>query len=267
MSSAGFRIVIPARYGSSRLPGKPLMSLAGRPMIEWVWRSAASAGADAVVVATDDARIFDAVRGFGGEALMTATTHRSGTDRLAEAADALGWPADAVVVNLQGDEPCVPGALLRQLAESLLDRPDAGMATVATPITAGDELFNPNVVKVVLNDAGLAQYFSRAPIPWLRDMFDVLTDRTSEAVSLPSGVPFLRHLGLYAYRVATLARIARAEPNPLERAESLEQLRALGLGIGIFVSVVAEAPGHGVDTPGDIERVAAYLTSGAREPS
>ncbi len=264
MSSAGFRIVIPARYGSSRLPGKPLMPLAGRPMIEWVWQSAASAGADAVVVATDDKRIFDAVRGFGGEALMTATTHRSGTDRLAEAADALGWPADAVVVNLQGDEPCVPGALLRQLAESLLARPDAGMATVATPITTGAELFNPNVVKVVLDDAGLAQYFSRAPIPWLRDLF---IDGTSEVESLPSGVPFLRHLGIYAYRVATLARIAQAAPNPLERAESLEQLRALGLGIGIFVAVVAEAPGHGVDTPGDIERVAAYLASGAREPS
>ncbi len=238
-----FSVVIPARYGSTRLPGKPLRLLAGRPMIAHVWERGVDAGASEVIVAADDERICAAVAAAGGRALMTSPDHTSGTDRLAEVAQRLGWPADRVVVNLQGDEPCMPGSLIRLVAGALAAHPAAGIATVATPIRDRSEVANPNVVKVVIDDDHMASYFSRAPIPWVRDD------------SLASEVIFLRHLGLYAYRVSTLLRVSAAEPRPNEIAESLEQLRGLALGVGIHVSIVEQAPGHGVDTEEDLARV------------
>ena len=254
-----FRVVIPARHASQRLPGKPLLPIAGRPMIEHVWRNAIESGAEEVLVATDDARIAAAVEGFGGRALMTSPDHASGTDRLAEVAQRLGWAGDDVVVNLQGDEPCVPGALLRQVAAALHARPAAGIATVATPITEARELFDANAVKVVLDDHGMASYFSRAPIPWVRGLFDGAL--AGDVPSLPADVPFLRHLGIYGYRAATLGRVAAAPGRASERAEALEQLRALALGIRIHVSVIAQAPGPGVDTEADLAHVERVLAS------
>lgn len=250
MESFEFCVVIPARYASSRLPGKPLRHLAGRPMIEHVWRNALGSGAREALVATDDERILAAVQGFGGRAVMTSPDHASGTDRLAEIATRLGWPDDTIVVNLQGDEPCIPGDLLRQTAAALHAHAGAGIATVATPIRHVRELFDENVVKVVLDEAGMACYFSRAPIPWVRGAF-----AAGNLPSLPEGIPFLRHLGIYAYRAGTLRRVAGEASRAIERAESLEQLRALALGIRIHVSVIEQAPGVGVDTEDDIARV------------
>lgn len=250
-----FRVVIPARHGSTRLPGKPLRLLAGRPMIEHVWRRALESGADEIVVACDDERIRDAVAGFGGRAVMTSPDHPSGTDRLAEVIAREGWPDDAVVVNLQGDEPSMPGAAVARVAAAL--RGPAGIATLATPIRAVEDLFDPSVVKVVLDDAGMARWFSRAPIPWARDAF-----AGGRPAALPDGVPYLRHLGLYAYRAAVVRRVTAAPPHPHERAESLEQLRALAMGIAIAVAVLEEAPGHGVDTEADLARVDRELRGG-----
>jgi 3-deoxy-manno-octulosonate cytidylyltransferase (CMP-KDO synthetase) len=251
-SAPDFCVVIPARHGASRLPGKPLRLLAGRPMIAHVWERAVESGARTVVVATDDERISAAVEAFGGTALLTSPEHASGTDRLAEVAAREGWPDDALVVNLQGDEPCMDPALLRLVAASLDERPSFGLATVATPIRAAGDLFDPNVVKVVVDDAQRACYFSRAPIPWVRGRF---CGEDAPSGPLPEGVPFLRHLGLYAYRVEVLRRLCAAAPRPCERAESLEQLRALALGVDIHVSIVQNAPGHGVDTEADLARV------------
>jgi 3-deoxy-manno-octulosonate cytidylyltransferase (CMP-KDO synthetase) len=226
-----FRVVIPARFGSTRLPGKPLRLIAGRPMIAHVWDRAVEAGASEILVATDDDRIREAVEAFGGRAIMTATTHASGTDRLAEVAARLGWRDDAVVVNLQGDEPLMPASALRAAVDALRAQPQAGIATLATPIREEADVADRNVVKVVVNDARLACWFSRSPI-----------SRT-------------RHLGLYVYRVGVLKRIAAEPPRPEEKAESLEQLRALAMGIGIAVQVLDSAPVHGVDTEADLRRV------------
>jgi 3-deoxy-manno-octulosonate cytidylyltransferase (CMP-KDO synthetase) len=258
MSAAEFRVVIPARFGSSRLPGKPLLDLAGKPMIEHVWRRAQESGAHAVIVATDDERIARAVERFGGEAVMTAASHASGTDRLAEVARVLGWPEEAVVVNLQGDEPLLPGRWLSRMAELLASEPSAGIATLATPIQNSEDIPNPNVVKVVTDHRGFALYFSRAAIPWFRDAYR----QPSEFPLVHGGVPVLRHLGLYAYRVSALARISNAPAAGLEQAEALEQLRALFLGIRIRVEVTSESLGRGVDTAEDLEAVAEILRSG-----
>lgn len=236
-----FRIVIPARFGASRLPGKPLVDVGGKPLVVRVWENAVRAGAREVVVATDDARIRDAIEQSGGTAVMTAPEHASGTDRLAEVAQELGWEDDAIVVNLQGDEPMIPGALLMELAAALGEHPSAGIATMATPIASADDVTKASVVKVVIDRDGFALYFSRAPIPFDRD-------GTGDA-------PYLRHLGLYAYRVATLRILSGTERSAYERAESLEQLRALENGIRIHVTVVDEAPPHGVDTEEDLDRV------------
>lgn len=244
-----FKVVIPARYGSTRLPGKPLRMLGGTPMIVHVCRRARACGAEEVVVATDDERIVSAVEDAGFEALMTSPDHASGTDRIAEVAEVRGWGADDVVVNLQGDEPQMPPALVTQVAEDLSRHPDASVATVATPLTDRAALFDPNQVKVVLDAAGYAAYFSRAPIPWHRDGF-----AASDSV-LPEGVPFLRHVGLYSYRVGFLRRFVGWPPAPTERAESLEQLRALWNGDRIHVSVTDEPPPRGVDTPEDLAHV------------
>lgn len=250
-----FRVVIPSRYGSTRLPGKPLREIAGRPMIAHVWDRAVESGAAEVVVATDDERIRDAVLGFGGEVEMTSADHSSGTDRIAEVAARRGWPRDAVVVNLQGDEPALPGELVAAVATGLAAHRGAAIATLATPIAEPAQLFDPNAVKAVLADSGRALLFSRAPIPWVRDAF--VPGQIPER--LPDGVSFLRHIGLYAYRVKVLERLTNAPSATIERAESLEQLRAFDLGLDIHVTVVEKAPPDGVDTENDLARVARYL--------
>lgn len=248
-----FRIVIPARYGASRLPGKPLVDLGGRTLIARVWEQAVASGAAEVVVATDDERILSHCRDIGADAALTAPDHQSGTDRIAEVARTRGWPADGVVVNLQGDEPCMPAALVRQVADALLQADALDMATAATPITDGKALFDPHVVKVVTAADGTALYFSRAPIPWHRDEF--LRSRSH----LPRGMIFLRHIGLYAYRVGFLEHFVAWPPAPLETAESLEQLRVLWHGGRIGVVLAGEAPGPGVDTADDVSAVLEWL--------
>ncbi|MDQ2696086.1 MAG: 3-deoxy-manno-octulosonate cytidylyltransferase [Pseudomonadota bacterium] len=253
MSHGDFRVAIPARYASTRLPGKPLLAIAGRPMIEHVHRRALASGAREVVIATDDPRIRDAAEGFGATVCMTDAGHASGTDRLAEVAQRLNWPDEAIVVNLQGDEPLMPPPLLAQVARGLEEHPEAGIATVATPLHDRREVFDPNVVKVVLDAQGYALYFSRAPIPYHRDAFA----RGGDA--LPEGALYLRHIGLYAYRAEILRRYPRLPPCMPERAESLEQLRALWNGIRIHVLVTDAAPPVGVDTPADLARVEAVL--------
>ncbi|MBU1192698.1 MAG: 3-deoxy-manno-octulosonate cytidylyltransferase [Gammaproteobacteria bacterium] len=249
----GFKVVIPARYGSSRLPGKPLRVLAGAPMVEHVYRRACESGADRVVIATDDARIETVARGFGAEVVLTSAAHPSGTDRLAEVVDTLGWEDAAIVVNLQGDEPLMPPALLQQVAGNLAAHPDAAIATLATPITEAAELFDPNVVKVVCDAQGYAMYFSRAPIPWARDSFAAGRDE------LPGDIAFRRHLGMYAYRASFLRSYRELTPAPHESSEMLEQLRALWHGAKIHVADAVAQPGPGVDVEADAERVSALL--------
>lgn len=241
-------LVIPARLGSTRLPEKALADVAGKPLVVRVLEAARTASAARVIVATDALEIARVVRAAGGEVAMTRDDHASGTDRIAEVVAGMELPPEAIVVNLQGDEPHVPASLLDGLAAALDARPDAALATLAAPITTPAELFDPNVVKVTCDDEGYALTFSRAPIPWVRDAF--VPGRPD---ALPSGVPFLRHLGLYAYRAATLARLCVAEESVLERAERLEQLRALAMGMRIHVGLAAEAPLRGVDTLEDLE--------------
>lgn len=249
----GFTVVIPARFASSRLPGKPLRLLAGRPMIEHVHRRAVESGAERVVVATDDRRIAEACSVFGAECLLTSAEHASGTDRVAEAAVRLGLPPEAVVVNLQGDEPLMPPELLRTAAESLTDAP---VATLALPMDDPSELASPHAVKVVLNARGHALYFSRAPIPFDREAFG--PDGRPGEQFRPAG-DYLRHLGIYAYRAEFLARYGRLSACPLERRESLEQLRVLWAGEPIRVAVVDLRPPPGVDTAEDLTRAERWL--------
>lgn len=249
-----FRVVIPARFASQRLPGKPLLSIAGRPMIEHVYARARQSGARDVVVATDDNRIAAAVEGFGGRVCMTSTEHTSGTDRIAEVVQQLGWPDDAVVVNLQGDEPMMPPDLLRQVAIVLRDHAAADMATLAVPLDDPGQLFDTNVVKVVSDRSGYALYFSRATIPWKRDDFEPAGDVQQDWLH-----GLYRHLGIYAYRTAYLKGYADLSVAPIERMEALEQLRVLWHGGRIAVGVAEEAPPAGVDTAEDLERIAAEL--------
>lgn len=248
-----FKVVIPARYASSRLPGKPLALIAGVPMVEHVYRRALESGADEVLIATDDQRIQECVNGFGGNVVMTRADHASGTDRLAEVAALQGWRDDTIVVNVQGDEPLMPPTLIRFVAEDLALHPDAAIATLCTPIVEAEEFFDPHAVKVVRDQAGYALYFSRAPVPWDRDEF------ATGSRCLPQGVPHLRHLGLYAYRASYLRDYATMAPAPIETSEMLEQLRALWHGARIHVADAPETPGPGVDTPEDLDRVAALL--------
>jgi 3-deoxy-manno-octulosonate cytidylyltransferase (CMP-KDO synthetase) len=249
-----FRAVIPARFGSTRLPGKPLLPLAGEPMILHVYRAALRSGAADVIVATDDARIRDACRAAGASVEMTASEHPSGTDRIAEIAHRRGWAGGDVVVNVQGDEPLIPPALVGQVAALLLSTPAAAIATLATPLASQREYLDPNVVKVVARPDGMALYFSRAPIPW---------DRDGAAGGNPGHRGARRHLGLYAYRVAALRALAAAPPAELERRERLEQLRALAIGLAIVVADAVEQPGPGVDTPEDLARIEALMRRGA----
>ncbi len=249
-----FRVAIPARYASTRLPGKPLRLLAGRPLLEHVYRRAVASGALEVVIATDDSRIRAVAEGFGATVCMTAPEHPSGTDRLAETAAQCGWPDDAIVVNVQGDEPGLPPALVRQVAADLAAHPAAGIATACTRADTAAEVFDPNAVKVVRDAEGYALYFSRAPIPWQRDAFH---STGAPPVALPPTTAWLRHIGLYAYRVAVLRRYPTLTPAPAEQAEALEQLRALWHGIRIHVMDAAQAPPPGVDTEADLARLAA----------
>lgn len=246
-----FRVVIPARYASSRFPGKPLVELAGRPMLHWVHDNARRSGASEVLVATDDVRIAEAARGFGAAVVMTAATHASGTDRIAEAATRAGWESGDIVVNLQGDEPLLLPRLLRQVAELLARHERADLATLAVPVTSVEEYLDPNAVKVVADAEGRALYFSRAPIPWTRDGADGGLAGQREFGDA------LRHVGMYAYRVGALRRITALPPSRYERREKLEQLRALEAGLRIVVAECSEPPGAGVDTPADLERARA----------
>lgn len=244
--SQSYKVVIPARYASTRLPGKPLRELLGKPMLQHVWEAASQCSADQIVIATDDERIESAAREFGAEVCMTASTHASGTDRLGEVVAKLDWPDDTIVVNVQGDEPLMPPGLIDQVANDLAANNKASIATVATPLVAAGEFFDPNVVKVVTDKAGYALYFSRAPIPWDRD---VLMD---DVKALPIGIVPLRHIGIYAYRVAYLNRYAEMRSCPLEQAEQLEQLRAIWYGEHIHVAEAGQRPGPGVDTEDDL---------------
>ena len=247
-----FIVAIPARYGSTRLPGKPLLPIAGEPMVVHVARRARAAGAAEVVVATDDARIEAALARSGVRVAMTRADHASGSDRLAEVATMLGWPDDAIVVNLQGDEPLAPASGIRAVAQALVED-DAPMATLATPLAGSEELFDPNCVKLVRRADGRALYFSRAPLPWPRDAFAQRRD------ALPAGVPFLRHIGIYAYRAGFLAQYARLVRTPLEQAESLEQLRVLEHGHAIAVRLTPEPFPPGIDTEADLARAEQWL--------
>jgi 3-deoxy-manno-octulosonate cytidylyltransferase (CMP-KDO synthetase) len=251
-----FRVVIPARYAATRLPGKALMPLAGKPIVQWVYERASAAGAQEVLIATDDDLIVSAAHSFGAEAVMTAAAHASGTDRIAEVARVRGWPPASVVVNVQGDEPLMPAALIQQVAALLARHADADIATLASPITEIREFLDPNTVKVVTDGAGRALYFSRAPIPWNRD-------------GAPAGLASQRdlsgarrHIGIYAYRVAALLRLAALPVSALETSEKLEQLRALEDGFDIRVGDAVERPGPDVNTLTDLERVRAQIAHG-----
>lgn len=254
-----FKVVIPARHGSSRLPGKPLLLLAGEPMIVHVCRRALESGADEVIVATDDTRIVEAVIGLPVRAMLTSEHHNSGTERIAEVAERAGWPDDTVVVNLQGDEPLITPALLRATAEALAGQHRAGIATVCAPVKERAELFNPNAVKVVLDKDGYALYFSRAPIPWDRAAFA----EADQGQPLAGAMPHYRHIGLYAYTVAFLRRYVAWPVSALEGVEALEQLRILWHGEAIRVLPVDHVPEAGVDTPEDLVRVDQALRSGS----
>lgn len=253
--AAAFRIVIPARYASTRLPAKPLADIAGKPMIVRVLERVQSAGASETWVATDHEGVRDAVQAAGGSVVMTRPDHPSGTDRLAEVAEARGWADEDIVVNVQGDEPLIDPGIVAAVAQALANDGEAAIATAAHAIHDPAEVFNPNVVKVVCDAAGRALYFSRAPIPWARDAWG------GGARELPTGLPMLRHVGLYAYRVGFLRRYAGLVPSPLEHWEALEQLRALWHGYRIRVLELAEAPAAGVDTKEDLERVRAIFAA------
>jgi 3-deoxy-manno-octulosonate cytidylyltransferase (CMP-KDO synthetase) len=249
-----FRVVIPARYASSRLPGKPLADIGGRPMVLRVLERALQAGAESVVVATDDVRVQQAVQAAGYQALMTSPDHQSGTERLVEVAETLGWSDDTLVVNVQGDEPLIDPALIREAARQLVLHDDAVMATLAHPIHDHADFINPNVVKVVTDEAGYALYFSRAPIPWPRDAF-------AAQQAMPHELGALRHIGLYAYRAGFLRTYASLASSPLERHEMLEQLRVLWHGHRISLGITPTAPASGVDTPEDLARVRALFAA------
>lgn len=249
-----YRIVIPARYASTRLPGKPLLPLAGKPLLAWVHARARDCAAAEVIIATDDERIRAVAEAFGAIVEMTAVEHASGTDRIAEVAQRRAWGERDIVVNLQGDEPSMPAALIEQVAGLLSEYPQADLATLATPIQQREEYFDPNAVKVVTDLEGRALYFSRAPIPWFRDQVE------------PDGAELAavarRHIGIYAYRVGALRRLAALSPAPLEHIEKLEQLRALAHGLHIQVGEASCRPGPDVNTSEDLARATAALAQG-----
>lgn len=242
-----FTVIIPARYQSSRLPGKPLADIGGKPMIQHVVERAEYSGAAEVIVATDDERVKQAVEHFGGRVMMTAAHHQSGTERLAEVVEYLALAEDEIVVNVQGDEPFIPPEIIRQVADNLANQRQAPMATLSVPIDEDEDIFNPNVVKVVRDAAGYALYFSRAAIPWDRDNFNA--QRTNAVIR--SDV-YHRHIGLYAYRAGFVRRYVDWPVSPLEQLESLEQLRVLWHGERIHVAEAIKTPMAGIDTPDDL---------------
>lgn len=244
-----FIVVIPARFDSSRLPGKPLLDIAGKPMIQHVYERARESGADQVIIATDDQRVADAASGFGAGVCMTSSEHTSGTERLSEVVGKLALADDAIVVNLQGDEPLMPAALIHQVAQNLAVHQPASVATLAEQIHTAAELFDPHAVKVITDQEGYAIYFSRAPIPWDRDAFSVTTEE------LPEKALHYRHIGLYAYRAGFIKKYVAWPACDLERMESLEQLRVLWHGHKIHVDVAEQSAVAGVDTAADLERV------------
>ncbi|CAN7410015.1 3-deoxy-manno-octulosonate cytidylyltransferase [Variovorax sp. LjRoot290] len=251
-----FAVLIPARLASTRLPGKPLADIAGLPMVVRVAQRALQSSAERVVVAADDARIVAACEAHGVQALLTRTDHASGSDRLAEACAQLGLADDAIVVNVQGDEPLIDPALIDAVAHTLASHPDAAMSTAAHAIESLEDFLNPNVVKAVLDAQGNALYFSRAPIPWWRDGF-----AKGGVTALPQSPAALRHIGIYGYRAGFVRQFPSLPPAPVEATEALEQLRALWHGHRIAVHVSAHAPGPGIDTPEDLERVRALLSN------
>ena len=248
-----YTVVIPARYGSTRLPGKPLLEIQGKTMVQRVWEQAGLSGAERVVIATDDRRICEVAQAFGAQVCMTSLEHASGTDRLQEVSAELDLAADHIVVNVQGDEPLIPPQVIDQVAANLSDHPHADIATLCEDIDSVDDLINPNVVKVVSDAQGMALYFSRAPIPWPRDAFMRARD------VMPSVGSWYRHIGLYAYRVGFLHQFVSWSPAPEEQLESLEQLRALHHGVGVHVDRAAHTVPAGVDTHDDLLLVRALL--------
>jgi 3-deoxy-manno-octulosonate cytidylyltransferase (CMP-KDO synthetase) len=242
-----FHVVIPARHASTRLPGKPLLPIAGKPMVVRVAEQAAKSGAQQIWIATDYHAIANTVHEHGFKACMTLASHTSGTDRIAEVVEQQGWDDQTIVVNVQGDEPLIPPELIRAVAQHLHDHPECAIATACHTIHDQASMRNPNIVKTVLDINGNALYFSRAPIPYPRDAF-------AAGEELPEGLPVLRHIGIYAYRAAFLRAYGQLAPTPLEQYESLEQLRALYYGYKIGVVITADAPPAGVDTQADLEQ-------------
>lgn len=250
-----FYVVIPARYASSRLPAKPLKDIAGKPMIQHVYERACESAATQVIIATDDERIEQAARAFGATVCMTSPDHQSGTDRLQEVVSQLGLPDDAIVVNVQGDEPLIPPEVINQVAQNLAGDGSASVATLCEPIESVEDFCNPNIVKVVMDAHGRALYFSRAPIPYPRDAF------AGEGRALPEDFVARRHIGIYAYRVGLLHRFVTWDQAPLERFESLEQLRVMWQGESIHVAEACRPVPGGVDTEPDLARVRRLLGS------
>ncbi len=252
-----YTIVIPARFASTRFPGKPLADILGKPMIQHVYERAIKSQAAQVVIATDDKRIEEVALAFGAQVCMTSSEHLSGTDRLQEVAEQLGLADDHIVVNVQGDEPLIPPTVIDQVARNLAENNQASIATLCEPISDLDDLLNPNVVKVTTDNTGLALCFSRAPIPWPRDAFN----QKQMPTQLPEGFEWLRHIGIYAYRVSLLNQYVTWDAAPIELTESLEQLRAMHYGKRIHVASALEAMPAGIDTPADLERLVNHLTS------
>lgn len=248
-----FTVIIPARFASSRLPGKPLADINGKPMVVHVMERAQESGAERVIVATDHPDVEQVIRQAGGEVCLTSPDHSSGTERLAEVIERYRLPDDEIIVNIQGDEPMIPPVIVRQVAENLAGS-RAGMATLAVPIIGSEEVFNPNAVKVVRDAEGYALYFSRAPIPWDRERFALSKENV--------GDHFLRHIGIYAYRAGFVRRYVSWAPSELEKIELLEQLRVLWYGEKIHVDVAKAIPSVGVDTPEDLERVRLAMAGG-----
>ncbi|WP_426875693.1 3-deoxy-manno-octulosonate cytidylyltransferase [Glaesserella parasuis] len=249
-----FTVIIPARYSSTRLPRKPLLDIAGKPMIQHVWEKAQQAGATRVIIATDHPEIEQVVTSFGGEACLTSDKHNSGTERLAEVIEKMAIADDEIIVNIQGDEPLIPPVIVTQVAENL-DKHQVNMATLAVKLTTREELFNPNVVKTLTDKNGMALYFSRATIPFGRDYFPQCDDAFVQQQN------YLRHIGIYAYRAGFVKQYVAWEPTALEQLESLEQLRALWYGEKIHLDLAKEAPQVGVDTAEDLERVRQILNT------
>ncbi len=245
-----FTVVIPARYQSTRLPGKPLADIGGKPMVQWVYEQSLLAGAEQVIIATDDERVEQVVKAFGGTVCMTSPDHQSGTERLAEVVSLMGIEDEHIIVNVQGDEPLIPPSVIRQVADNLAAS-KAPMATLAVEIDHESEVFNPNAVKVVTDSEGYALYFSRATIPWDRDNFAAQDKKIAQ--------PLMRHIGIYAYRAGFINTYINWQPSQLEQIESLEQLRVLWYGEKIHVAVASEAPPAGVDTPEDLELVRSII--------